>query len=77
MLARRGNFKKYVDWVLLQCRSPYNIGESVERNSAPDAATSSATDQPEPTTDVELEPAIIAVPVSKTEPKIIPEPEPN
>lgn len=48
-LPREGNFKKYVDWVLLQCRSPCNIGESEERNSAPAAATSSATDQPEPT----------------------------
>lgn len=31
-LPGEANFKKYVDWVLLQCRSPYSIGESEERN---------------------------------------------
>lgn len=76
----RGSFQDFVGWVLvhnglplLPC-SPFTIMESKEKNSALAAVTTSVSEQPEPTTDAELEPAKITA-LTRTEPYIVPEPD--
>lgn len=59
-----GNFKEYVEWVLLHNVSPFTICKSEEENSMPAPAISPATMKPVPTTGTELDPATIGVPAS-------------